>query len=159
MNNSGTFTSNGSGVLAAIVDINPNSGSFGDWSGLAGLYDEYRVLGAELTLMCVVTNSVNMSLACVAYDNDDRVTGLSSFENGLDYSKNLVFPSTWPNDRLYKLKATCYSAGDPTIGRLFQTTAGSNYPASFKMYAGGLTNNTGYWEWTVSVVVEFRGQN
>jgi len=159
MNNSGGFTSNGAGVIAAIVDINPNSGSYADWTSMASLYDEYRVLGAEITLMSCVTNALNQSLFVIAYDNDDRVTGLSSFENGLDYQKNKIIPSIWPNDRLYKLKADCFSAADPSTGRLFQTTAGTNYPCSFKTYAGGLTINTLYMEWCISVVVEFRGQN
>jgi len=131
----------------------------GDWSNLNGLYDEFRLIGAELMMCSVQTTAVNNSLFVVVYDNDDTATGLSSFANGLDYNVKCIMPAIWANDRLYKLKATCYSAGSPSTGRLFQSTATTLYPCSFKTYAGGLTNTTGYIEWSVSVVVEFRGQN
>lgn len=157
LHNSGTFTSNGSGVLAAIINLSPTVMT--DWSNINGLYDEYRLIGAELIMCSVQTTAVNNSLFCVVYDNDDTSTGLSSFGNALDYNVKKVMPAIWANDRVFKLQATCFSAGSPNTGRLFQSTALSAYPCSFKTYAGGLTNSTGYIEWAVSVVVEMRGQN
>jgi len=157
MHSSGTLTSNGAGVLAAIINLSPSVMS--DWSSLNGLYDEYRLIGSELIMVSVQTTAVNNTLFCVVYDNDDASTGLSSFANALDYNVKKVFPAIWANDRVYKLQATCFSGGSPSTGRLFQSTASTNYPCSFKSYGGGMTNNTGYIEYAVSVVVEFRGQN
>jgi len=155
----GALSSSAGGVINNIVSLNPSSSS--DWSTLAVLYDEWRLIGAEIKLFCNVCNSVTSQAqpAVMVYDNDDASTALTSVGNGLDYLYKIQFSTIWDNNRYPTLRVVTYSSADSSSGRAWTTTGSpALLPCSFKMYSSGNSASTNYLTYTLQLVLEFRGQ-
>jgi hypothetical protein len=157
---SASSSSSGAGVLNDIYSLRPDS--FSDWGSLYNLYDEYRILGAEIEIYCLKANStaVTQVPTLVVYDNDDDITALANYTNALDYSEKNMRASVWNTGTPIRLKAACYSLTDSTAGREWFTTS-TPHPAgtpSFKLFATGLSNSIAYFQVFVNLVVQFRGQ-
>jgi len=158
VNYGNTASSNGAGIMNFVVSLAPNN--FTDWSNLSVLYDEWRCLGAEIKFFCQQQNSItvqSINLVC-CYDNDDNSTTLTGVAQGLDYRNNIQFASVWDNQRFPTLRAQAYSTGNATSGTAFVTTATpAANPRSFKVYGSGLTASTTYLDYTIRMVLQFRG--
>jgi hypothetical protein len=160
---SGSFTTTSTigNVIANIYSFNPSSTGYSDWTSLAGLYDEFRVVGGSIKFFCSQQNSITVSSANVVcvYDNDDATTALTSYNGALDYSNKIQFASVWDNNRFPTLTATCYSLASPGTGVGWSTTGSPGaYPRSFKLYSSGLSASTQYFDVTILLCLQFRGQ-
>jgi len=154
----GGASANGAGIMAPIVSFNPSG--FSDWSSLAALYDEFRVLGAKIKFFCQQQNSITVQSqpVTVVYDNDDATTAITSASGALDYRLKRQFASIWDNSTFPTLQATCYSLADQASGIGWSTTGSpAAYPHSFKVYSSGLTASTTYISFSTELVVQFRG--
>jgi len=152
------YSSSVAGVIAAQVPFNPTG--YSDWTAMAALYDEFRVIGGTIKFFCAQQNSVTVQAApiiCV-YDNDDQSTALTGYTGALDYSSKIQFSSIWDNNRFPSMTAACYSAASPTTGVVWATTGNpAAFIHSFKMFGNGLTASTTYLNVTAQIVVQFRG--
>jgi len=159
---SAIIASNGSGVINNLISLVPGT-LYTRWTNLSAEYDECRVLGAKITVLCSVPNVTNTiavtNTSVVVYDNDDATTMLSGLNNGLDYPLKRVFPAIWDNNRLVTLVAQAYPFGSTSSGVPWATCANPSQfrSSSFKIYGGGLTASTTYWSITVCLVTQFRG--
>jgi hypothetical protein len=146
------------GNINTVVNLRPD---FMDgWGGIYPLYDEWRLVGAQIKVFCAQQNSLTVLSVptIVVYDNDDGASALTTVTGALDYRVKMQFASIWDNNRFPTLRANCYSAADPNSGRLWATTATPlANPCSFKFYANGGTPSTQYIQYTVEAVVQFRG--
>lgn len=161
MSETGSVASTGAGVINSLFSFAPTS--FTDWSSLTALYDEFRVVGAEIEFFCAQSFQLPSALAggilIVVYDNDDATSALTSSSQALDYSTKVTHNLVWSGERSIKLKATCFSIADASSGTPWSTTATpAAYPHSFKTYCASLTASTTYLFYAMRLVVQLRGQ-
>lgn len=144
------------GVINTINTLAPSS--FSDWSSLAALYDEWRLLGVKIRIQSLLTYSTGVAhgdVICV-FDNDDNSTALTSYGNGLDYTNRCIHTTNKPTATTFE--ATKYSIGDPSTGSSWATTgAPTSNPCSLKLYADSISASTTYLSLSISIVVQFRG--
>lgn len=158
LNYAGTVSSQGGGIINAIIGLAPNN--FTNWTALAALYDEFRVVGAEIRISPVTNlNSTSANAMCVlAYDNDDSSNNIPSLVAGLDYTNKTLFNAVWTTQDVIKFSAVCYSLGDKSTGTEWFTSATpGSIVKSFKFYGTGLTASTSYFTVACSLAVQFRG--
>jgi hypothetical protein len=156
-----TITSSGGGTIAVIATW--DASTFGDFSTLAPLYDEWRPIGMRVVVQCqqafAPPATALSRMVVLVFDNDDASTALTSYANALDYHVKKIFPSVWDNSPLVRMSATALSIADSSTGTQWQTTA-TTAPLgggkSFKYYSTGLTASTNYLEATYEYVVQFR---
>jgi hypothetical protein len=154
----GTLVSSGAGVFNAIYSLNPSG--IGDFTTLAPLYDEFRIMGGRIKFFCAQQNSLTVASVPITavYDNDDASTSLTTYANALDYRVKIQFASVWDNQGFPSLRFTCFSQGNSGVGPLWITTgAPGTYPKSIKMYGTGATASTTYCQYTLEIVCQMRG--
>jgi hypothetical protein len=144
--------------LTNIFALNPST--FSDWSTLSVLYDEFRIVGAQINVYSTTPLNSGAVVApiVVVFDNDDYSTALTSLNQALDYRAKKQFNAVWTTGKPVILRTVVYSTGDPTSGAPWATTANpTNFQRGFKFYGTGLSTSTVYLYTTVSLVVQFRG--
>jgi len=157
LSGSGTVSSSGGGIINNLFSLNPSG--FSDWSTIAALYDEWRMVGVQIQLYSAIPlNSAALPAPLImVFDNDDNSTVLTSVNQDLDYTPKIQFNSIWTSGKPVRLRANKLSTGDPSTGTLWVTTATpSASPCSIKFYGGSLTATTLYLTATFSLVLEFR---
>jgi len=155
---SGTLSATSGGVLNTIITLIPNNSNWSNWSSLYGTYDEFRVIGARVTLTPLSATTPNMVI--VVFDNDDATTALTSYNNGGDYRLKKVFNSYWTTPNPISFTAQRWSVNsDPKSGTAWSTTAAAPgvYPCSFKFYSAGLAGNAAIFDMICELIVELRG--
>jgi hypothetical protein len=157
LTNSGLLASNGAGIIANTLSLNPTS--YSGWSSLAPIYDEFRVVGARIRFFSHQANSATnaTSTAVVVFDNDDNSTNLTALNDGLDYRVNHMFGAVW--DTGLGKQLTAYRTPIAADGNWLSTGNASALPCSFKVWCGNLSVSTNYLDWTIELVVQFRGSN
>jgi hypothetical protein len=151
-------SSAGVGTLNNIVSLAPSGLS--DFSALGALWDEWRLLGAEIKFFCAQQNSLTVQSQpiVVVYDNDDASTALTTLTSALDYRLKKQFATIWDNQSFPTLRATAYSTADPSAGRSWLTTGNTTgFICSFKVFSTGNSVSTVYLSYTVQAVLQFRG--
>ncbi len=151
----GLLASNGAGQIKNVLSLNPSS--YTAWSTLAPLYDEFRVVGARINLFAHQVNTVTngSSTVVVCYDNDDDSTNLTSLGNGMDYRVNTRFGAVW--DTGLPRKLTAFVSAVAKDGNWATCATPNAFPHSFKVYADSLSVSTSYLDWTIELIVQFRG--
>jgi hypothetical protein len=155
--NSAIIVSSGiGGIINVIQTFEPNG--FSDWSSLASLYDEFRVIGGEAKFFCLQQNSVlaQSGLVVAVYDNDDATSTLSSYNQALDYTNQIQFASVWDNDKFPTLRFTRPVNTPATSSPWASTGAPASYPCSIKILATGLSNSTNYFNVSFRMVLQLR---
>jgi hypothetical protein len=157
INEIGQLASTSGGVINNVISLSPSG--FSDWSSLAPLYDEWRLLGCKVIIYSALPlNSASLpASAVVVFDNDDATTGLSNQNQALDYRVQRQFNTVWTSGVPYTLVAKKMSAADRSTGPLWNTTATPTAsPCSFKFYSSGLSVSTTYLNVIFQLVLEFR---
>lgn len=158
MNYEQTFASSAGGVLAGILNFDPSA--YTDWAGLAGAYDQFRMIGYRVRFFPVGSAAFALRPVVAVFDNDDASTALTSISGAADYGKQIVFNSHWHNPQPMVIAGEMYASGNATTGVPWATTAApTTYPSSVKFYSSGLTVSTNYFTVLVSLVVQFRAPN
>jgi hypothetical protein len=158
MNFTSGLNSNGSGIINYIVNLTPTS--FTDWSSLAPTYDEFRIIGAEISVLPSIISSTTPQVnqfAVMVYDNDDATSALTSVVQGMDYKVKCLFPIFDISGRMCKLRITVWSTGSAESGVAWQTTAIATVARSFKFYCANLANSTSYGQLVCSIIIQLRG--
>lgn len=152
----GSIGSSGAGIIAGAFSMDPSGSA--EWSSLALVYDQFRVLGGQLKLACAVPNTVVLSsLVRFAFDNDSAASP-SSYADVMAYSEITDVPAIWTNGAV---KAVNFRRpvikGVPQQAQLwYQETSPSSSPGALKFYATGLTSSTNYWNYILDYLVEFQ---
>jgi len=150
------IASNGVGIIANTLTMDPSGSS--DWTSLASIYDEFRVVGCKLTLVSRQQNSVTAgsNAIMVVYDNDDSLA-LSSYAQACEYQNVHMIPAIWNDHFAYKFKFSRPSAGKETALPWTDVAAPSASPGAIKMYASTLSVSINYFIYMLEWAVEFRG--
>jgi len=151
----GYIGTNAGGVMAGVLLMDPSGSA--EWSSLALIYDQFRVLGGQLKLACMLTNTVvGSGLVRFAFDNDSTTTP-ASYADVMAYSEVTDVPVIFTNG----LKTVNFRRpvlrGLPQEGSLwYNETSPSASPGSLKYYGQGLTGTQTYWNYVLDLLVEFQ---
>lgn len=150
------LATNGLGVLAPTYAADP-SGS-GDWASCSALYDEFRVVGMAITIVCRNQNSLtNLSNGMfVCFDNDDASV-LTSYQAASEYQNSSLHPVLWNNLAVIHRTFSRPSAANETALEWRDIGNPSSSPGAIKLYADGLSTSSAYFFALVEYAVEFRG--
>lgn len=152
----GNIGSSGAGIIAGAFGMDPSGSA--EWSSLALVYDQFRVLGGQLKLACCVPNTVVLSsLVRFAYDNDSAATP-SSYADVMAYSEVTDVPAIWTSGSVKTVNfRRPVLRGVPQSEQLwYNETSPSTSPGSLKFYGTGLTSSTNYWNYILDYLVEFQ---
>jgi hypothetical protein len=147
------ITSTGAGVINNTFGLQ-NPSSFPAWTGLAGEFDEYRVLAAKLTFMPsngynkVVATQTCVTPIFVVLDRDS-VTTLANRNAALLYDSCKMFDLERPfTFSAWKMNGVRESA--------FLTTAAPANLGAYALFANNLTPSLQYGTCLLELLVQFR---
>lgn len=146
-----TFTSDGSGVIAEVINNNPSG--YIEWSSLAGLWDEYRPL--SLTVQYHPTNRYSKSATVTkpyfqVIDRDSAGV-IASVAGAAQYGSCKLISLEDPWSETIRMS----SIRDAT----FITTASPIATFYLKGYQSGFSNSTEYGQALITLLVQVRGRN
>lgn len=156
-----TISSNGAGIINTAITMDPSVIAGTDWADFSSTYDEFRVIGAEISLVSLFQNSITAAnnLYVLAFDNDSTVTP-SSYSTALQYStsdsSSVIFQHSGG-----KLKVKTYwrpSSGTDTPINWVDVATPSGSAGCILMYAESLNLSAAYLATSVRYFVEFRGR-
>lgn len=159
VNGAQSYTSTAGGVLSIAVPLDPSALTTTDWGDFSGTYDEFRVIGVQIDLICRLPNVTSANnIAVMAFDNDSTPTPTFALVNS--YGNSRIFSSI-----------IVHEEGKPLTQRWWRPTAGarteilwrdvatpSTSTGSIMFYADGLQATTAYWDVAYKFFVEFRGR-
>jgi hypothetical protein len=161
----GTINSSAGGQITQTLLMNPNGSS--DWASMAGLYDEFRVLGIRIDLVSLQQFSVTASnaLGVVVYDNDDS-TVLASIASATSYGTAKFTPAIFTHEApIGTNQNPCLtyewirpSSGPNTSIAWIDCGAPAGSLGAIKFYFTGLTVTTQYLGYVITWFCEFRGR-
>jgi len=162
---SSTIQSTVTGVVNTVLSLNPNGTS--DWSTLATLYDEFRVVGVRLNLLSYQQFSVTSlnGIVGVAFDNDDSVT-ITSLNAVLEYDTAQIIPAVFSHqasgienkDSMLRLSWSRPTSGGNTAINWVDVASPGSSLGSIKFYTSTITASTTYFQYVLEYFVEFRGR-
>ena len=132
-----TVGTNGTGFLRQAVSCNPPTASCPEWSALASLFDEVRLLSAQLhfiplvgtdgTLLSSTGSKLSTQPVACAFDYDNSTTAPASYATVIrlarsgqvartigDQSGKVTFKAKIPEDRLFARTASSYTPDPPS---------------------------------------------
>jgi hypothetical protein len=144
------IAANASGVIATVLGSSPSAAA--DWSNFAGLYDEYRTLGMEVTFCPsnqYTKGSVITTPMLVVLDRDDA-TAMTAYSLSSSYEscRFQSLENKWKRDARM-------NGGEEAV---WLTTANPAAHYWFKFYAANLTALADYGAVLVTYLVEGRGR-
>jgi len=150
-----TISSDGVNRINTVYN-NTSVSSYGDWSSLAAIYDEYRILAIDLSVACTAPNTSNLSnWIAVCYDNDDA-TALTTVAQVMEYDNHIIFPAIWSSGE--KRSKFFYIPNSPSSPISWYDIAAVSQVGSVKFYGDSLTASVPYLNITLNYYVEFRGR-
>jgi hypothetical protein len=153
----GTVSSNVVGAITQTIDFRPDSTT--DWTSLANLYDEFRVVAVRLSIIPYQQGSVTALNGTVALVFDDNENGaLGSLNAALDAENCHILPAIWYADQA-RVEHFNYARPDAGKGTSIPWQATSTPAACLgaaKMYSSTLTNSTQYFTTVMEYFVQFR---
>ncbi len=158
----GSITTTAGGAIANVFKLDPNSLASSEFSSdFASAYDQFRVMGCRLRLVPVLPNSTTAlnNMLVAAFDNDD-VTALTSYSNGLQFSSSIATTAVFTSTNGYTFTRTWWrpTSGTDTPIDWIDCNSPSNSLGSIKLYADTLTASTTYLTYEVELYCEFRGR-
>jgi hypothetical protein len=149
--NSADFTSNGLGIIDLVVQDNPAGSP--DWSSWSSIYDEYRVLGWEVSFIPNNQYSKVSTVCQPLLGVIDRADGapLGAYTVAVQYGsvKNLSLENPW--------RIVTKLAGS-TEEAQFSRTGAPSTKTYIKFYSTGLTTSSTYGLYVVRRRVQFRAR-
>jgi hypothetical protein len=153
----GTITSTPAGSINTVFSMNPSAAT--DWTSVATLYDEFRVVGCRLRLVSRTQNTVTLgsNAVLIAFDNDDS-TAYSNYAEASEYQNVHMIPSLFNNGVTYDFKFSRPSSGKETSLSWADIGTPSGSLGAVKMWADSITASTNYFTYMFEWAIEFRGQ-
>lgn len=143
-------TSNGSGVINLVIGNNPSV--YVDWSNIAALYHEYRVL--SLSVDFIPQNKYNQAAAAPAIvsvvDHSTDVNVMTSYDTTIQFQS-----AKWHSLNDNFGRRTKMTGPDEAV--FTPITTGVN-TFSVKFYADGCANSTTYGRVFATALVQFQNQ-
>jgi len=138
------------GLITGVYTNNPTG--YANWTNLAGVFDEYRVLGIEIEVEPnTFVGSNNFIFAPIAVVNDyDSVTALASYTSAALYSSYQEYPG------LTRFRKLALMSGAENAS--FINTAAPTNTFGIKFYSAGNTVSTTVGRIRLKAVVQFRGK-
>jgi len=159
VNGAQSYISTAGGTLSIAVPLDPSTLTTTDWADFSATYDEFRVIGVEINLICRLPNVTSANnIAVMAFDNDSTPAPTFALVNS--YGNSRIFSSI-----------IVHEEGKPLTHRWWRPTAGarteilwrdvanpSTSTGSIMFYADGLQASTAYWDVAYKFFCEFRGR-
>jgi hypothetical protein len=159
VNGAQSYTSTAGGTLSIAVPLDPSTLTTTDWGDFSATYDQFRVIGAQIDLICRLPNVTSANnIAVMAFDNDSTPAPTFALVNS--YGTSRIFSSIIIHDE-----------GKPLTQRWWRPTSGarteilwcdvatpSQSLGSIMLYADGLQASTAYWDVAFKFFIEFRGR-
>ncbi len=156
INNQGALTTTAGGVIATVFDSYSQASTPADWTNLANLYTEYRILSMDLEFLpWNKYNQPTTSALAPMYSVVDRSnnTAIGSLAQVMAYdSVEAVEPSTYFK-RVVKMNSAEEAQWIPTGSS--PATASRLY---VKLYSSGNVASTTLYDFVARLVVQFRGR-
>jgi hypothetical protein len=157
MHGNGIVASDAGGIINGYFALDPSALTNTDWADFSSTYDEFRVMGASITVTSAQPNgNISNAFIAVAFDNDSAANP-GSFSQVRQYSTSHVFPA------VTTVKPTKYTWWRPTRGEETTITWAdvanpSTSLGAIVIYASNLTVSTNYIAYTIDLYCEFRGR-
>ncbi len=153
----GTIASDGAGVIAGAISMNPSGSS--EWSSFAVIYDQFRVLGGVLNLMCTrpLNDTGAPTIVRFAFDNDSTATP-TSYGDVMQFAEVTDVPSIWTSGTIMKVpfKRPVKSGTVQSQFVWYDEATPSASPGSLKYYGSGANATTGFMRYVLDYLVEFQ---
>jgi hypothetical protein len=156
-----TLSSNGAGILANAISMDPSALTGTDWADFSSTYDEFRVIGCEINIVSLFQNSVTAAnnLLVVAYDNDSS-TVPGSYSAALQYSTSnvtsVIFQHSGGAVKNYSWWRP--TSGSETTIPWIDVAAPSGSVGAILLYAESVNLSAAYLAVSVKLFLEFRGR-
>lgn len=149
----GLLASTAGGVIDTYYSSDPSSYALAEWTSMAALYGEYRVLGMVVEFAPFNRYS-KTTVVCtplmVLSDRDAPTASLGSYANAMSHEscRILTLEDPWKHEvRMSNVEESA-----------FITTSGPTPLYSVKFYADGLSVSTTYGRMFVALLVQFRAR-
>ncbi len=153
----GTIASDGSGVIAGAITMNPSSSA--EWSSWSVLYDQFRVIGGVLNLVCwrALNDTGAPTIVRFAFDNDSSATP-TSYGDVMQFAEVHDVTTIWTSGAVRKIPfKRPMKRGTPQTGLVWLDEASpSASPGAIKYYGSGANATTGFLKYIIDYVVEFQ---
>jgi len=159
VNGAQSFTSTAGGVISIAVPLDPSALTTTDWADFSGTYDEFRVLGVQIDLICRQPNATTANnIAVMAFDNDSTPAPTFALVNS--YGNSQIFSSIIIHDQGRALTKRWWrpTSGGRTEILWRDVATPSTSTGSIMLYADGLTASSAYWDIAFKFFCEFRGR-
>lgn len=148
-------TTNGAGFLSAVVPF--TMGSYQDFTAIAGLWDEYRVMRGTVAYYNVIplgNATVANGMIGMCFDNDDNVA-LTTVSQGLAYQQKVTFNALKNVKTIFNWHRT---AGQNSPSTDWQNTASPSLVGSVKFFSIALTATQAYGSYVCDLFCSVRGR-
>lgn len=149
----GTIASSAAGVIDTYYSSDPGSYALAEWTAMAGLFGEYRVLGMVVKFAPYNRYS-KTTVVCtpliVLTERDSPSSTLGSYQAAMSHesSRILTLEDPWTHEvRMSNAEES-----------QFISTTGTAAKFSAKFYADGLSVSTTYGRMFVDLLVQFRAR-
>jgi hypothetical protein len=155
--NESSLTSSAGGTILAAISMDPSASA--DFAEFAAVYDEFRVLGAQLNLVAYQPNSttINGGIVAIAYDNDSSAAP-TAFTNVRQYGTSSVFSAILKHDQGKPYTVTYWRPTTGVAPLWIDCAVPAGSLGSIQIAVSGLTINTQYWLYAIDYFIEFRGR-
>jgi hypothetical protein len=149
------------GVIDAFITMDPGSISNTDFADFSVTYDEFRVIGCQLSLFSAGPNSTtnNSGIVGFAFDNDTAsVPG--SLGVVQQYGTYVPVSAVMVHDQGKPLQLRFWrpTAGPKTDVPWVDIANPSGSLGSIRLYSSGLSASTTYLYYAIELYMEFRGR-
>lgn len=149
----GVVSSTAGGVIDSYYSSDPSSYALSEWTALAGLYGEYRILGMEMKFAPYNRYS-KTTVVCtpllVLVDRENPTSTLGSYQTAMSHESCRIVTLEDP----WTEKARMQNAEESQ----FIATSSAKALWSIKFYADGLSVSTAYGRSFVFLLIQFRGR-
>lgn len=153
LNFTGLVTSSVGGAIDAFYSSDPTSYALAEWTALAGLYGEYRVLGMEVKFRPHNRYSKTATVCTpllVLTDREAPTSTLGSYQAAASHESCRILSLEDPWEHTIKMENAEESQ--------FRSTASGTAFYSCKFYADGLSISTQYGRSFVYLLIQFRAR-
>lgn len=149
----GVISSSAGGIIDSYYTSDPSSYALAEWTSMAGLYGEYRVLGMQMDFAPYNRYS-KTTVVCtpllVLSDRESPTSLLGSYQNAMSHESSRILTLEDP----WKHKIKMMNADESQ----FIATSSPAAKFAIKFYADGLSVSTAYGRAFVVLLIQFRAR-
>lgn len=148
-----TVASNASGLITTVFDWSAQAQAAQNWTNLAAVFAEYRILGMQVTLFPV--NPLNVAatqfpiFTVIDRDTASPLTSLQDAASRPSCNEHTLMSTIKREVKMNSVEEAQWCD--------VSTTLGNAQKAYIKLYGSGLANSTTYYQYLNTVLVQFRG--